>query len=80
MIPGVIMFHWSGEGMFPMRRYADQCDDVFKVGDVYHMEVTEPRRESSHRHYFAALDEAWASLPHEFDMETWAQSREHMRH
>jgi hypothetical protein len=80
MTPTVILFQWSGRAMVPVRRFADHCAAVYKVGDHYHMEVQQPRRESSHRHYFAALDEAWSSLPHEFDLEPWAQSREHLRH
>lgn len=80
MTDGVIVCEWNGASMFPIRRFRDHCRDAFQVGEHYHLEVTRPRRESSHRHYFAALDEAWASLPHEFDLEPWAQSREHLRH
>lgn len=80
MTPGVIVYQWSGQAMVPMRRFADHCADTFKSGDFYHLEVQQQRRESSHRHYFAALDEAWANLPHEYDLESWSQSREHLRH
>ncbi len=80
MTPAVITFQWSGRAMVPMRRFADHCDATFKAGQFYDLEVRAQRRESSHRHYFAALDEAWPSLPHQYDLEPWAQSREHLRH
>ena len=77
---GPITFQWNGRLMVPMPRFQDQCASAFKVDEYYTMEVQAQRRESSHRHYFAALDEAWANLPEKFDGESWAQSREHMRH
>lgn len=81
MTLGVIVFRWDEyvSGMFPERRFKLACDDAFTHGKSYHLDVQQPRRESSHRHYFAALDEAWANLPHQYDLEPWAQSREHMR-
>lgn len=79
MTASVIVFQWSGRAMVPIRRFADHCADNFKIDEFYHLEVQQPRRETSHRHYFAALDEAWANLPEQYDLEWWAQSREHMR-
>ncbi len=75
-----IVFQWNGINMRPMSRFADHCAAAFKRDEFYTMEVQEQRRESSHKHYFAALDEAWANLPEKFDGQSWAQSREHMRH
>ncbi len=80
MTPTAIVFQWNGAAMVPIRRFADHCAVTFKAGELYHLEAQQPRRESSHRHYFAALDEAWPSLPHSYDLEPWAQSREHLRH
>ena len=80
MTSGPIVFQWNGRDMRPMSRFADHCAATFKAGQFYTMDVQEQRRESSHRHYFAALDEAWGCLPEKFDGESWAQSREHMRH
>ena len=79
MIPEVIVFQWNGRDMRPIHRFADHCAAAFKAGQYYHLEVSQPRRESSHRHYFAALGEAWANLPHKYDLEPWSQSREHLR-
>ncbi len=80
MTPTVITYQWNGEAMVPIRRFHNHCAATFKPGELYFFEAQQPRRESSHRHYFAALDEAWPSLPHEYDLEPWAQSREHLRH
>ena len=80
MTPGPIVFQWNGRDMRPMSRFADHCAATFKAGQFYTMEIQALRRESSHKHYFAALDEAWANLPEKFDGESWSQSREHMRH
>ncbi len=79
MTPAVIVCQWDGLHMVPQRRFHNLCAATFKRGDAYHLEVTQPRRETSHRHYFATLDEAWANLPERFDLEPWSQSREHLR-
>ncbi len=80
MTSAPIVFHWDGSTMRPQARFAAHCRATFQRDQFYTMEVQALRRESSHRHYFAALNEAWANLPEKFDGESWAQSREHMRH
>src|SRR5215468_4652113 len=37
------------------------------------------RSEASHRHYFAAIREAYNNLPERVTMEWWTQSAEHLR-
>ncbi len=80
MTSAPIVFQWNGQDMRPIHRFADHCARIFKAGQSYTLEVHEPRRETSHRHYFAALDEAWSNLPERFDGQSWSQSREHLRH
>ncbi len=80
MTSAPIVFYWNGHQMVPLRRFLDQCARQFNTAERYTMEVQAPRRESSHRHYFAALNEAWANLPEKFKGESWVQSREHLRH
>lgn len=58
-------FRWSGEAMVPMRGFRKLADETFVVGQVYRLEVVEDRSAKSHRHYFAAIHEAWANLPEE---------------
>lgn len=56
-------FTWTGEAMIPARGFAKRCDAEFIVGVVYHLEAMEERSAASHRHYFAAVNEAWQNLP-----------------
>lgn len=56
-------FTWNGEAMTPARGFAQRCDAEFVVGAVYHLEAMEERSAASHRHYFAAVNEAWQNLP-----------------
>lgn len=59
--PPPLAFQWDGEAMIP--RHPRLADKHFVVGEVYTIEVREDRSAASHRHYFAALNEAHASLP-----------------
>lgn len=55
-------FEWTDDGvMRPLRPRI--ADDIYVVGQKYWLEVWEPRSANSHRHYFAALAEAWKNLP-----------------
>lgn len=59
-----IIFRWDGDAMVPVnRRFAKACDERFVIGAEYPLEAYEHRSSASHRHYFAAIYEAWASLP-----------------
>ena len=58
-----IPFRWTGEVMEPARGHLHRCNVEFVVGAVYTMETVEQRSAASHRHYFAAIHEAWQSLP-----------------
>lgn len=60
MIPAT--FHWDGEVMKPMGRFAKVCDQQFVVGENYTLEAVQPRSSESHRHYFACITEAWQNL------------------
>ncbi len=77
---GPFVFQWTGAAMVPIRRHRQHCAESFVGDEYYEMEARKPRRESSHRHYFAALKEAWTNLPHQYDGEVWAQSDVHLRH
>jgi hypothetical protein len=59
-----VIFTWDGQAMVPRdRRFAFQCDRQFVVGEHYTLVQHEDRSSASHRHYFAAIKEAWESLP-----------------
>lgn len=70
-------YRWTGEAMEPLRGFARRADQVFVVGEVYRMEPIEDRSAKSHRQYFAAISEAWQSLPE--DMSARFPSPEHLR-
>lgn len=62
-----MLFTWTDEGVFrPLPRFERACDREFAVGEVYRLEAQEQRSMVSHNHYFAALNDIWASLPEEF--------------
>jgi hypothetical protein len=71
-------FQWSGEAMVPTRGFAALANKEFVVGEVYTLtEADQNRSSSSHRHYFAAVYEAWLNLP-EHDAERFPTS-DHLR-
>lgn len=73
----VLPFRWDGEAMIPARNFAKRCDAEFTVGLTYNLEPVEERSAASHRHYFAAINEAWQNLP-ENQVERFPTS-EHLR-
>lgn len=60
-----IMFTWDGEAMAPASQFwSRRADKQFVIGERYELiEADKPRSSNSHRHYFAAVKEAWANLP-----------------
>jgi hypothetical protein len=58
-----LAFRWDGEVMRPTNARA--ADRLYVVGEVYRMEPVEDRSAASHRHYFAAINDAHDNLPHE---------------
>lgn len=70
-------FIWDGEAMRIRPGFQKRADEVFCVGETYNLDVVEDRSAASHRHYFAAVNEAWANLPDHL-AERWP-SAEHLR-
>ncbi|MBI1234722.1 MAG: hypothetical protein GC208_09500 [Alphaproteobacteria bacterium] len=64
------------EGNYHLRNAATDYED----GALYRLAPVVERSMSSHRHYFACINEAWKSLPEKDAGEPWAQSAEHLRH
>lgn len=58
-----LLFDWDGEGFKPLPRFAQYCDQELVIGERYRLEVIEERSAKTHRHYFAALKEAFDNLP-----------------
>lgn len=54
---------WDGEAMRVRPSFQKQADALFCIGETYTMAPVEDRSAASHRHYFAAINEAWANLP-----------------
>ena len=61
--PLPIVARWTGEALEPLGRSKREADAEYVIGEVYRFTRYEERSEASHRHYFAALHEAWANLP-----------------
>lgn len=72
-----ITFQWNGEAMVPHPRYMAQCNRAFAVGENYPLIVHEERSGNSHRHYFAAVHDAWLNLPD--DLALNFRTSEHLR-
>lgn len=70
-------FVWDGEAMQIRPGFQRQADQTFCVGETYALTVVEDRSAASHRHYFAAVNVAWANLPDHL-AERWP-SAEHLR-
>ena len=68
-------FRWSGDAMIPLRPRA--ADREYVVGEVYTLVPEELRSSASHRHFFAAVHEAWQNLPE--DMADRFPTSEHLR-
>jgi hypothetical protein len=56
------VYVWTGDGFVPARGYAARAARDFKPGEAYTLEVREDRSPHMHRHYFAAIAEAFANL------------------
>jgi hypothetical protein len=60
-----ILCRWDGLAFQPLDRFKRISDERYVVGEVYYVEASQGRSESSHRHYFACINEAWKNLPDE---------------
>lgn len=73
-----VPFQWTGEVMQPAKGFVALSNKQYVVGEVYTLSEVDPARSmASHRHYFAAVYEAWLNLP-EGDAERWP-SADHLR-
>lgn len=60
------VYTWEGDGFRPLPRFAKQCDAEFAIGERYSLQEIEERSAASHAHYFAAINDGWASLPEHY--------------
>lgn len=59
-----IPFRWDGESFAPVNQHwARRADAIYTVGETYNLIPHEERSANSHRHFFAAVTEAWEQLP-----------------
>lgn len=73
-----LIYRWDGEAMTPAtQRFAKEADRQFVVGEEYPLIVHEQRSAVSHRHYFAMVYDAWASLPEHLALDI--PTPEHLR-
>lgn len=63
MTPLPIPLRYNGTGFDLLPRFQSLADKHYTIGEVTLMAAQEERSEVSHRHEFAWLREAWASLP-----------------
>lgn len=60
-----IPVRWTGDAFEPIGRGRRDADAHFVIGERYMLVEEKQRSGASHRHYFAAVSEAWANLPEE---------------
>lgn len=67
MTDAPIPYRYEGDGEFRTVSsfWASRADRAFVVGEVYRMVEHHDRSMNSHRHFFAAINEAWKNLPDE---------------
>ena len=70
-------FRWTGEAFEPLPRARRACAEAFVIGEVYTLAEEKARSSNSHRHYFAMVNEAWATLPEH--MAAQFPTAEHLR-
>ncbi len=58
-----LFYRWEGDGFKPIPRLAKEADKRFVIGEIYSLDEIQDRSPNTHRHYFAAIKEAWVNLP-----------------
>lgn len=75
MIP--IPYVWTGQAFEPHPGFLRRVQEAVGAGEVVTLVQHEDRSGASHRHYFAAVNEAWQNLPEALTAQ-WP-SVEHLR-
>lgn len=73
--PYPLDFQWNGEAMIPKSQKL--ADRQYVVGEFYRLVPHEERSGASHKHYFAAVHDAWQNLPDEMALQF--PTSEHLR-
>lgn len=68
---------WNGEAFEPVGRFRKVADAHYVIGERYALVEHHERSSATHRHYFAAINEAWQSLPER--MSAQFATSEHLR-
>ena len=78
-MPMPLMLQYEGEGEFraPTKYWAREADKQFVIGEHYRLAEHHDRSTATHNHYFAAINEAWETLPD--DMSAEYPTPEHLR-
>lgn len=58
---------YNGVSFMPEGKDVAYCQFMFGAGQVFIIDPEQERDMNSHRHYFAALKEAWKNLPEELE-------------
>lgn len=75
--PLTLRYEGAGDFRVLSNHWAARADKDFVVGEVYKFVEHHDRSGSSHRHFFAVVNEAWTNLPDNL-LETYPTS-EHLR-
>lgn len=76
----MIRCKWDGATLTPTGHYGlSAARELMDVGDTVIVEVDHPRSQSSHKHQFAEINEAWRHLPESVQHHAWAANPETLR-
>jgi len=76
----MIRCKWDGATLTPTGHYGlSAACELMDVGDTVIVEVDHPRSQSSHKHQFAEINEAWRHLPEHLQDRKWSKSPEALR-
>jgi len=63
-----LYFAWNGSAMEPLARFSRLAERSFTSGHAYRLIVEEERSVAAHKHYFAAVREAFMNLREPWDV------------
>lgn len=76
-MPLMLQYHGEGEFRAPTRYWEREADKQFVIGEHYRLAEHHDRSTATHNHYFAAINEAWETLPD--DLVAEYPTPEHLR-
>jgi len=76
----MIRCKWDGSALIPAGHYGlSAAREIMEPGDLVIVEIDHPRSQSTHKHQFAEIADAWRHLPEAEQSQPWATTPETLR-